>query len=206
MPFLYAFSPSVVPPPPDWPDWIHTCGFWYLDNPDLDWTPPESLTKFLASGPPPVYIGFGSVIVPDPGIFPPNLDELTRTIIDAVVKAGVRAIVSKGWSSRGQTGPETVFEYPDCIYPLKSVPHDWLFPQCSAVIHHGGAGTTSAGLRAGRPTLIRPFFGDQFFWGDRVTDVFFSLILAWRWNVPAEVHGGLCCTGLGYFNNGYENG
>lgn len=62
-------------------------------------------------------------------------------------------------------------EYPDFIYPLDKVPHDWLFPQVAAVVHHGGAGTTAAGLRAGIPTVIKPFFGDQFFWASRVQEV-----------------------------------
>ncbi|KAL2920101.1 Sterol 3-beta-glucosyltransferase [Polyrhizophydium stewartii] len=185
-PFLYSFSPSVVPQPPDWQDWIHTCGYWFLDNPEHNWTPPASLTAFMGSGPKPVYIGFGSIIVPDP-------DALTRTIVEAVKKAGVRAILSKGWSARlpkvehaeptspaaggsaaaatAAAAPEAPIEYPDCIYPLDKVPHDWLFPQMAGVVHHGGAGTTAAGIRAGVPTLIRPFFGDQFFWADRVQDL-----------------------------------
>ncbi|KAJ8325557.1 Sterol 3-beta-glucosyltransferase [Batrachochytrium dendrobatidis] len=170
MPFLYSFSPSVVPPPPDWQDWIHTCGYWFLDNPEHDWEAPASLTKFMENGAKPIYIGFGSIVVPDP-------DALTRTIIEAVKKAGVRAILSKGWSVRlakdsataGQT--ETPIEYPDCIYPLDKVPHDWLFPLMAGVVHHGGAGTTAAGIRAGAPTLIYPFFGDQYFWADRVQDL-----------------------------------
>jgi sterol 3beta-glucosyltransferase len=96
---------------------------------------------------------------------------MTRTVIDAVKKAGVRAIVSKGWSSRIAQVTTTKIEYPPCIYPLDSVPHDWLFPRVAGVVHHGGAGTTAAGLRAGVPTVIKPFFGDQFFWGDRVQEV-----------------------------------
>ncbi|KAJ3372571.1 Sterol 3-beta-glucosyltransferase [Kappamyces sp. JEL0680] len=149
-PFLYSFSSSVVPPPADWQDWIHLCGYWFLDNPDLSWSPPQSLTDFLQSGSKPVYIGFGSIVVQNP-------DEMTQIIINACLKSGVRAILSKGWSSRGQTGPAAEITYPDSIYPLK--------------IHHGGAGTTAAGLRAGRPTIIHPFSLDQFFWADRVTDL-----------------------------------
>ncbi|CAG8513030.1 38576_t:CDS:10 [Gigaspora margarita] len=111
-----------------------------------------------------VYIGFGSIVVDDP-------KALTKTIVEAVVKSGVAAILSKGWSDRLQQGKvdnNEKEEYPPCIYPLKSVPHDWLFERIDAVVHHGGAGTTAAGLRAGIPTIIKPFFGDQFFWGDRV--------------------------------------
>eukprot|EP00842_Homolaphlyctis_polyrhiza_P002882 jgi/Hompol1/3595/HPOL_006634-RA len=180
LPFLYSFSPSVVPQPYDWPDWIHTCGYWFLDNPEHDWTPPESLIKFLQTGSKPIYIGFGSIVVSDP-------DALTRTIVEGVQRAGVRAILSKGWSSRLQkqsattatttteatqsSQPAPIETYPDCIYPLDKVPHDWLFPQMAGVVHHGGAGTTAAGIRAGVPTLIHPFFGDQFFWADRVQEV-----------------------------------
>ncbi|CAG8582655.1 10161_t:CDS:10, partial [Acaulospora colombiana] len=113
-----------------------------------------------------VYIGFGSIVVDNP-------KELTRTIVNSVVKSGVAAILSKGWSDRLQLKSEDDAEvsYPSCIYQLKSVPHDWLFPRIDAVVHHGGAGTTAAGLRAGVPTIIRPFFGDQFFWGDRVENM-----------------------------------
>ncbi|KAI8894409.1 hypothetical protein BC833DRAFT_605042 [Globomyces pollinis-pini] len=170
-PYIYSFSPTIVPPPNDWSDWVHVCGYWFLDNPDGDkWQPPESLSKFLKDGPPPVYIGFGSIIVPDP-------DEMTRIIIEAVVKSGVRVILAKGWSGRSQTEPATVFTYPPCIYPLSSVPHDWLFPQLAGVVHHGGAGSSAAGFRAGVPTIIRPFFGDQFFWGERVIDLGIGLVL-----------------------------
>jgi sterol 3beta-glucosyltransferase len=95
-----------------------------------------------------IYIGFGSVIVQDP-------DAMSRTIIDAVVKAGVRAIVSKGWSSRGsKKESDALIEFPPCIHLLASVPHDWLFPQVAGVVHHGGAGTTAAGLRFGKPTVF----------------------------------------------------
>jgi sterol 3beta-glucosyltransferase len=126
---------------------------------------------------------------------------LTRTIIEAVRKAGVRAILSKGWSGRlkekklqqhqqqqqqqppnpititstTSSSPESIdsIEFPDFIYHIDKVPHDWLFPQMSGVLHHGGAGTTSAGIRAGVPTAVRPYFGDQFFWAERVGDVSF---------------------------------
>ncbi|KAG0265992.1 Sterol 3-beta-glucosyltransferase [Mortierella polycephala] len=169
IPTLYSWSPSVVPGPIDWSDCIHVTGYWFLDNPDLSWTPPDDLVKFLEADPDkkPVYIGFGSMVVPDP-------DEMTRTIVDAVVKSGVRAIISKGWSDRlaGQDGGATKKAeeavIPPSIYMLKSVPHDWLFPRLAGCVHHGGAGTAAAGLRAGIPTVIKPFFGDQYFWAQRV--------------------------------------
>jgi len=115
----------------------------------------------------PVYIGFGSMVVPDP-------DEMTRTIIEAATKSGVRAIISKGWSDRatsqkdsagaGQKTTQEEIVIPPSIYMIKSVPHDWLFPQLAGCVHHGGAGTAAAGLRAGIPSVIKPLFGDQYFW------------------------------------------
>ncbi|TPX46531.1 undecaprenyldiphospho-muramoylpentapeptide beta-N-acetylglucosaminyltransferase [Synchytrium endobioticum] len=169
LPFLYSFSPSVVPYPPDWADTTHICGYWFLDNPEHDWTPPPSLIEFMNAGPKPIYIGFGSIVVPDP-------DEMTNIIIEAVKKAGVRAILSKGWSARGvesksPNSPTKAELFPDNIFPIASVPHDWLFPQLAGVVHHGGAGTAAAGMRAGVPTLIKPFFGDQFFWAERLSDL-----------------------------------
>ncbi|KAG0240175.1 Sterol 3-beta-glucosyltransferase [Actinomortierella wolfii] len=175
VPFLYSWSPHVLPAPIDWHAWIHVTGYWFLDNPDLNWTPPQDLLDFLKADPnnKPVYIGFGSMVVADP-------DGMTRTIIEAVVKSGVRAIISKGWSDRvtpyqeGQApavkkeAEEIVI--PDSVYMIKSVPHDWLFPQLAGVVHHGGAGTVAAGLRAGVPTVIKPFFGDQYFWAQRVEE------------------------------------
>lgn len=166
IPFIYNFSPSVVPKPLDWADLITVSGYWFLDNPDLKWTPPEGLTDFIAKAKhddvPIVYIGFGSIVVPHP-------HAMTRSIIKGVLKAGVRAIISKGWSDRmsKDKDEEEIVMPPEC-YSLDKVPHDWLFPQIDAALHHGGAGTTGASLRAGIPTLIKPWFGDQFFWGSRV--------------------------------------
>ncbi|KAG0316213.1 Sterol 3-beta-glucosyltransferase [Dissophora globulifera] len=175
-PSLYSWSPSILPAPMDWHSWIHVTGYWFLDNPDPDWTPPEELKEFLDADPEnkPVYIGFGSMVVSDP-------ERMTKTIIDAVVKSGVRAIISKGWSDKKSTDKDgsIVVEqntrgkeilYPDSVYMLKSVPHDWLFPRLAGVVHHGGAGTTAAGLRAGVPTVIKPYFGDQYFWAQRVEE------------------------------------
>lgn len=113
-----------------------------------------------------VYIGFGSIVVSDP-------EAMTRCIVEAIKKSGVCAILSKGWSDRLQAKKHTdvteaEIPLPPEIYQIKSIPHDWLFKRIDAACHHGGAGTTGASLRAGIPTIIKPFFGDQFFWGDRV--------------------------------------
>lgn len=168
---------SIVPSPLDWMDWIHCTGYWFLDNPQTGWKPSDELMHFLQSKDqrPIVYIGFGSIIVSDP-------DDITRTIVDAVLLSNVRAIISKGWSSRLQQNKDgdtdTLLQrYPDTIISVQAVPHDWLFPQMRAVVHHGGAGTTAAGLRAGVPTIVKPFFADQFFWGERVEEMGLGLCI-----------------------------
>ena len=154
---LYAYSAAVAPPPPDWGKWIEVTGYWFLDRP-TDWRPPPALAAFLDEGPPPVCIGFGSMTNRDP-------TELARTVARALDLTGQRAVVLTGW---GGLPPG---ELPREIFAIDSVPHDWLFPRVAAVVHHGGAGTTAAGLRAGVPTIIVPFFADQFFWGKRVFDL-----------------------------------
>ncbi|KAG8682426.1 hypothetical protein FRC08_014968 [Ceratobasidium sp. 394] len=165
IPFIYNFSPAVVPKPLDWKDPITISGYWFLDDADLDWEPSRGLNDFInkarADNKPLVYIGFGSIVVPNP-------KAMTRSIVKAVLKSDVRAILSKGWSARmsKDTGPEV--ELPPEIFSVDKIPHDWLFPKIDAALHHGGAGTTGASLRAGIPTLIKPWFGDQFFWATRV--------------------------------------
>ncbi len=149
------WSPGLIPKPPDWGPEIDIAGFVFLDLAS-SFKPSESLAKFLDTGEPPVYIGFGSIVVDDP-------DQFTSLIFEAVKKAGVRALVSKGWGGLGDKG-----NTPDDIYMLENTPHDWLFPRVSAVVHHGGAGTTAIGLKCGKPTMIVPFFGDQPFWGAMV--------------------------------------
>ncbi len=156
-PKLYAYSPTLLPRPADWGDDTSATGFWFLDGP-ADWAPPAALERFLAAGAPPVYIGFGSMASVDP-------DRMGRIVLGAVQQAGVRAVVA-----RGGDGLRIAGDHPD-VHVLDGAPHDWLFPRMAAVVHHGGAGTTGAGLRAGRPTLVCPFFGDQPFWGGRVAAV-----------------------------------
>ena len=169
VPFLYNFSPSVVVPPIDYSDWIRVTGYWFLDEAS-DWMPPKELTDFIKrarkDGKKLVYIGFGSIVVSDP-------EAVTRTVVESVLKADVRCILSKGWSDRLGHKDATVVEVPlpPEIHQIKSAPHDWLFQQIDAAAHHGGAGTTGASLRAGLPTIIKPFFGDQFFFGSRIEDL-----------------------------------
>ncbi|KIW11227.1 hypothetical protein PV08_10527 [Exophiala spinifera] len=169
VPFLYNFSPHVVVPPLDYPDWVRVTGYWFLDEAQT-WTPPAELQRFIEKahkdGKKLVYIGFGSIVVSDPAA-------LTKTVVESVLKAGVRCILSKGWSDRlgDPTAVKTEVPLPADILQIKSAPHDWLFRQIDAAVHHGGAGTTGASLRAGVPTVIKPFFGDQFFFGSRVEDL-----------------------------------
>ncbi|KAF8635973.1 hypothetical protein AX15_000137 [Amanita polypyramis BW_CC] len=163
---IYNFSQAIVPKPLDWGDNIVISGYWFLKDAEVNWTPPLSLLKWMEdarrNNKPIVYIGFGSITVPRP-------NRVTAQIVKAVTRSGVWAIISKGWSRR-MANVEDIPEVtiPSQCYVLDKVPHDWLFPRIDAAMHHGGAGTTGASLRAGIPTLIRPWFGDQFFWASRV--------------------------------------
>lgn len=153
-PILYGYSPTVVPKPADWGEWLHVTGNWLLD-PDADWQPPADLLHFLEAGPTPVYVGFGSMIDHE-------AESMTRLVVAALAQAKQRGILLGGWSDLGAAGlPQTIFR-------AGYVPHDWLFPRMAAVVHHGGAGTTAAGLRAGVPNVVVPYFADQAFWGQRV--------------------------------------
>jgi sterol 3beta-glucosyltransferase len=154
LPIVYGFSPNLLPPPDDWGEWIEVSGHWFLDA-HAEWQPPPDLLRFLEAGKPPVYVGFGSMV--DEQIMP-----ATRIVLGALQRVGQRAILLGGWGGLG------LGDLPETILRLDSVPHEWLFPRLSAVVHHGGAGTTATGLRYGKPTVVVPFFADQPFWGARV--------------------------------------
>ncbi|KAK7721810.1 hypothetical protein SLS57_005159 [Botryosphaeria dothidea] len=156
VPYTYCWSPALIPKPRDWGNFLSISGFYFLSLAS-NYTPEPELAAFLEAGPPPIYIGFGSIVVDDP-------NGMTKLIFEAVKKAGVRALVSKGWGGFGadQIG------VPEGVFMLGNVPHDWLFKHVSCVVHHGGAGTTSAGIACGKPTVVVPFFGDQPFWGSMV--------------------------------------
>ena len=153
-PMLSAYSPSIIPHPADWPGSVHVTGYLFLDN-QPDWQPPPELEAFLDAGDPPVYIGFGSMSGRRP-------EPLAKLILQALAKSGQRGVLLTGWGGF-QTGA-----VPENVFVLNSAPHSWLFPRMSAVIHHGGAGTTAEGLRAGVPSIIIPFAFDQSFWGARI--------------------------------------
>ncbi len=154
VPKLYAYSEHVLPRPSDWGDEVHVTGYWFLPAP-RSWQPSRELLAFLSAGAPPVYVGFGSMVARDG-------EAKSAIVLEAVKRTGLRAILATGW------GGLTTAAVPRNVFMLDAAPHDWLFPQCAAVVHHGGSGTTAAGLRAGKPSVIVPFFGDQPFWGRRV--------------------------------------
>ncbi len=152
-PTLLGFSEQIVPRPADWGANVRFTGYWLPEEPD--WTPPAALVQFLADGPPPVFIGFGSMSVRDP-------QRLTELVLEAARLAGQRVILHSGWAGLGQR------DLPETVYCLDYAPYRWLFPRMAAAVHHGGSGTTGFGLWAGIPTIVTPFLFDQFYWGQRI--------------------------------------
>jgi sterol 3beta-glucosyltransferase len=154
LPILCAFSPALLPKPPDWDDNHHVTGYWFLKTHPA-WQPPPELMRFLESGPPPVYIGFGSMNAGDG-------EEKVHVVLRALVISRQRGIILTGLGGLAQ-GPES----PNVLY-VEDLPHDWLFQRMVAVVHHGGAGSTGAGLRAGVPNIITPVAADQYAWAEQV--------------------------------------
>ncbi|MBE0699419.1 MAG: glycosyltransferase family 1 protein [Anaerolineaceae bacterium] len=153
-PLIGAYSPKIIPHPPDWPESVHITGYW-LPDASREWQPTPELTAFLEAGGPPVYVGFGSMSGRHP-------EQLASVVLEAMAKSGQRGLLLTGWGGlRTEAAPDNVFV-------LDAAPHSWLFPRMAAVVHHGGAGTTAEGLRAGVPTVIVPFSFDQPFWGERI--------------------------------------
>lgn len=155
MPVYYAFSPSVLPRPGDWPARMHVTGYWFLDPPPR-WQPPADLLSFLRAGPPPVSIGFGSMASRD-------AEATLSLVLKALDLSGQRGVLLSGWAGLGQGRT-----LPDSVYCAESLPHSWLFPRMAAVVHHGGAGTTGAGLRSGVPSVLTPLAADQSSWARQV--------------------------------------
>ena len=151
---LYCYSPSLVPTPRDWPAEAVATGYWFRDR-AAEESPDSELERFVREGTPPAYLGFGSSVGPDPV-------RLGAAVAAAVRKTGTRAVVATGWG-----GVSDLHADADTMV-VERLSHRWLFPRVAAVVHHGGAGTTAAGLLAGRPTIICPFQGDQHFWGAAV--------------------------------------
>lgn len=154
VPFQYCWSNALIPKPKDWGPHITISGFNFMDSAST-YHPAEDLKAFLEAGPPPIYIGFGSITMENP-------QKTTELIYEAIARVGCRALISRGWAKLGSS------DHPDNVFLLGDVPHDWLFPRVAAVVHHGGAGTTAIGLKLAKPTVVVPFFGDQPFWGSMV--------------------------------------
>lgn len=150
---LYGYSPHVLQKPHDWGADVAVTGYWFLDKPD--WSPDGELAAFLTAGEPPIYAGFGSM----PGVDP---QRTASVVVEGLKRAGKRGVLATAGGALGQIEPS------QHIHVITGAPHDRLFPLMHATLHHGGAGTTGAALRAGKPTAICPFFGDQPFWARRV--------------------------------------
>ncbi len=154
-PLIYAYSPHVLPRPADWnAQYIHIPGYFFLDT-IAGYQPPQSLADFLAEGEPPVCVTFGSMVNQE-------AERIQRLVLQSLRTDRQRVVLLSGW------GRELVSDTDDSVFNINSAPHDWLFPRCKAVIHHGGAGTTGAVFRAGIPQLIIPHGMDQLFWGKQV--------------------------------------
>ena len=151
-PVLHGFSPAVVPRPTDWRAGLDVVGYWWPHE-DADWRPSAELSDFLASGPPPVFIGFGSMMTGDAA-------RLSEVAVHALRAARVRGVLQAGWAGLAADS--------DDVLTIADAPHGWLFPRMSAVVHHAGAGTTGAALRAGVPAVPVPTMVDQFFWANRL--------------------------------------
>lgn len=151
---LMGYSKHLVPTPHDWKHRVHVTGFWLLPEAHR-YQPSSHLERFLALNPQPMYIGFGSMAEKE-------ALQLHEDILATLEHTGQRAVVMAGWSQFKNEGVS------ENIYHLEQVPHDWLFPKVSLVVHHGGAGTTATATQAGIPQIIVPFFGDQPFWAQRV--------------------------------------
>jgi sterol 3beta-glucosyltransferase len=154
-PAVFGFSPAVVPKPADWPDSFSITGYWWMAN-TVDPEPADSLKSFLGAGAPPVSVGFGSIVEESGG--------LAATVAEAIAAIKRRAVLVQGWGK---------FEgsLPDSVHVVESVNYSWLFPQVSVAVHAGGAGTTAEAIRAGIPSVVVPFGGDQNFWARRLTEL-----------------------------------
>ena len=174
-PMLYCYSPAVLPRPGRWKSWTHVTGYWF--PPSISgWQPPGPLIDFLEAGPPPVCVGFGSMVDRTP-------ERTAETVTEALKRIGYRGIILSGWSGlKAKAGS-------DSIFVADAVNHRWLFPRTAAVVHHGGAGVTAAALNAGVPSVVVPFFADQFFWARTINRLGVAPMWVPRAGLTAEALG-----------------
>jgi sterol 3beta-glucosyltransferase len=159
MPVLYGYSDLLFPRPAEWPENIHVTGAWAIQN-EPNFVPSKELTDFINNGEPPLFIGFGSM--KDLSTF----KEIISIVVEALRKTKQSAVVGLGWNDSS-----VLDNLPENIFLLDYAPFSWLFPKMAAVVHHGGAGTLTAGLAAGKPTIVIPFMADQPAWGRRVYEL-----------------------------------
>jgi UDP:flavonoid glycosyltransferase YjiC (YdhE family) len=156
---LVPVSPAVYPRNPHWEPHHRMVGYWFAGEPE-GWQPPQDLVAFLEAGEPPVLVSLGAMSVGNG-----DAGEVAGLFVAALEQADVRAIV-QGWDTAMAAS-----RLPPTIHAVGSLPHSWLLPRCSAIVHHGGFGTTAAGLRAGLPALVIPHMADQFYWAKIVHDL-----------------------------------
>lgn len=150
-PVFHGFSPRVVARPPDWPAGHEVVGYWWPYDRESEL--PSPLSEFLSAGPPPVFVGLGSLTVPDS-------ERFSAEIVHALRASGLRGVIQRGWAELQGDG--------DDMITVGEVPHSLLFPRVAAVVHHAGPGTVAAGLRAGVPVVPIPIQFDQGFWAARL--------------------------------------
>jgi sterol 3beta-glucosyltransferase len=153
---LIPVSPAVYPPNPLWEPRHHLVGYWFTEV-SFEWSPPADLLAFLDNGAPPILVNLGATSLGDDDTL-----ENASLFVDAIRQAGIRAIV-QGWDAGMKR-----LKLPETIFAVGALPHSWLLPHCTGIVHHGGFGTTGAGFRAGIPHLVIPSIADQFYWGQRV--------------------------------------
>lgn len=154
LPHLLGYSASVLPRPRDWKPWVHVTGYWFLDE-HVDPDPTPGLQAFLDAGPPPIGIGFSSLVGPNAAI-------VTRAVVKALERSGRRGVLITGLGGlKGES-------LPDFVHPVKWVPYEWLLPRLCAMVHHAGAGSTGAAMRFGLPQLALPFGYDQALWAHQI--------------------------------------
>jgi UDP:flavonoid glycosyltransferase YjiC (YdhE family) len=180
IPCLYHHSPALLAKPPDWQDWVHVTGYWFLDN--NSWQPPKDLVAFLEAGSPPIYIGFGHEHEEEWNSKTLTKETLTKIVLEALKRSGQRGILLKG----KDYGFSDRIQLPKEVFTIEWASFEWLFPRMAAIVHHGGLGTIHAVLKAGVPSIIVPYDVDNVFWGNRLVELGLSPPLIQQKQLSAE--------------------